>query len=551
MKTFGIYLSYPPDVDLRAEGLGRYLAEFLNEAKDRTDARFVIACPSWMRKSLRELLERAGIPIKAFEIIGPTKRPVLLRLYDAYRSYRQRKRPKRFRKVVAYLANLKILTITRVERAFAATRSPFTLGLLILLTFPAFAIDYVASLLRNSFVSLLTFTGLPRIWRLTREQLSNVASILMMSPQRSVRTVRLYRFMEEAEAKLLCDHINARKEISAWYAPTVFWPHFNDIKAPRLTCVPDVVLSEFPVAFSSINYERFLDAFRLIERTIEGGDRFVTYSNDIKYRTLVERYRIAPEAITVIPHGVNRLDDLISVSGFRDNEAATDLLCTNLFRVALYKAINTVNASHFDSGDVRFIFYASQFRPNKNVISLLRAYEYLLKRRYIGHKLVLTGNPNNLPEIAAFIGDHNLQNDVVCLHGLSAQELAACYRIADLAVNPSLSEGGCPFTLTEALSVGTPVVMARIAVTEEVVTDPDLQEMMLFDPYKWEDIALRIEWGLKNREALLARQLELYKKLSERSWGTVIDEYIEILDRISSVPMRTEEGARTGRSPVF
>ena len=91
-----------------------------------------------------------------------------------------------------------------------------------------------------------------------------------------------------------------------------------------------------------------------------------------------------------------------------------------------------------------------------------------------------------LPEIAQFIHKHNLQNDVLCLHDLSAQELAACYRLADLAVNPSLSEGGCPFTLTEALSVGTPVVMARIAVTEEVVTDPELQSLMLFDPYDWE-----------------------------------------------------------------
>ncbi|HLR06563.1 MAG TPA: hypothetical protein VK117_12170 [Pyrinomonadaceae bacterium] len=31
---------------------------------------------------------------------------------------------------------------------------------------------------------------------------------------------------------------------------------------------------------------------------------------------------------------------------------------------ALYKAIGTQQASNFDSGDVEFIFYASQFRPN-------------------------------------------------------------------------------------------------------------------------------------------------------------------------------------------
>ena len=123
---------------------------------------------------------------------------------------------------------------------------------------------------------------------------------------------------------------------------------------------------------------------------------------------------------------------------------------------------------------------------------------------------------------------------MLCLHGLSTQQLAACYRLADLAVNPSLSEGGCPFTLTEALSVGTPVVMARIAVTEEVVTDPELQGLMLFDPYDWEDMAARIEWALQNRQRLLERQLKLYERLAERSWKTVVNEYVAILERIST-----------------
>ena len=358
---------------------------------------------------------------------------------------------------------------------------------------------------------------------------------LIMTPQGSSTLVRLYRIMEEAEAKLLLKHINSRKDVSAWYSPTAFWPQFNQIDVPRLTCVPDVVLSEFPVGFSSIGGDRYLQTFGLVEATIYGSDHFVTYSQHIKYQTLVERYQVNSSAITVVPHGISRLDDLITVSGFPDNESSTDAVCINLFRGALYKAIGTSSASNFGSGDVEFIFYASQFRPNKNVITLLRAYEHLLKRRYISHKLVLTGDPNSLPEIAQFIRECNLQNDVLCLHDLSAQELAACYRLADLTVNPSLSEGGCPFTLTEALSVGTPVVMARIAVTEEVVTDPELQDVMLFDPYDWEDMAARIEWALQNKDGLLERQLKLYERLAERSWRTVVDEYIAILDRISSL----------------
>jgi hypothetical protein len=357
--------------------------------------------------------------------------------------------------------------------------------------------------------------------------------MLTARPQNDRRTVRLYRFMEEAEAVLLCDYINSRTDIDAWYSPTAFWPQFNKINAPRLTCVPDVVLSEFPVAFSSINQDRFLETFEAIEEAIRGGNHFVTYSTAIKERTLVAHYGVRPDAVTVIRHGASRMAPLIAVTGLPDDDKATDAFCDNLFKDALRKAIGTANADRFDSGDVRFIFYASQFRPNKNIFNLIRAYDYLLRRKYVGHKLILTGNPNNIPEIAEFIRQRKLENDVLCLHGLTDRELAACYRVADLAVNPSLSEGGCPFTLTEALSVGTPVIMARIAVTEEIVRDPDLQELMLFDPYSWRGMADRIEWALAHTGELLDRQSALYSALSKRSWSNVIDDYVSVLNRIS------------------
>jgi glycosyltransferase involved in cell wall biosynthesis len=544
VKTYGIYLAYPPELDLHAEGLGRHLIEFLKEARGRSGAKFVIACPSWMRKSLDDLFESVGISTTAFEIIGPKDQPKLLTLYQFYQAFKRRKR--RESRVFQFLRLLKrqyARNVARTESLFVTTRSGLLLASLALLALPFVVIALAAKAAVNSFTEVWTMLRARINWGPLFGQYSKAIGGLAMKPQGSSTTVRLYRFMEDGEAKLLLKHINSRKDISAWYAPTAFWPHFNQIDAPRLTCVPDVVLSEFPVGFSSVGGDRFLQTFGLVEATIEGGDHFVTYSEHIKYQTLVERYQISPSAIAVVPHGASRLDDLITVSGFPHSEASTDAFCVNLFRGALYKAIGTQHASHFDSGDLEFIFFASQFRPNKNVITLLRAYEHLLKHRYVGHKLVLTGNPNSLPEIAQFIRDHNLQNDVLCLHDLSAQELAACYRLADLAVNPSLSEGGCPFTLTEALSVGTPVVMARIAVTEEVVTDPELQKLMLFDPYDWEDMAARIEWALQNRNVLLERQLKLYERLAERSWRTVVDEYIGILDRISTPSARIEHRA--------
>lgn len=542
MKVYGIYLAFPPAVDLRAEGLGRLLAEFLKAANRRGDIRFVIACPSWSRENLQQLFEDASIPPEGFDVIGPEKMPVLLRLHDFYRKLRRRKRrtgSSRFlKRVKTFFEDVRAKT----EHALATTRSSTILAVLVVAALPFILVGAVAYFI---WLSLSLFRALFGKYRFRSTRLrkarSALASVAADLPTESGKG-RVFRFMENGEAKLISDCANKRKEILAWYSPAAFWPQFNDIKAPRLVCVPDVVLTGFPISFSSTGGRRFLDVFKSVEQTVEGANHLVTYSDDVKYTTLVQRYHVDPGIVSVVRHGANRLDELISVSGHSEGADIQDALCENLFRGALHKAIGNPGAVNLHNGGIRFIFYASQFRPNKNILSLLRAYEELLKRRYIGHKLVLTGNPRDIPDVARFIKGYNLQNDVLCLHGLSARELAACYRLADLAVNPSLSEGGCPFTLTEALSVGTPVVMAKIAVTEEVVTDPDMQNLMLFDPYDWKAIADKIEWALQNKDALLERQLPLYNKLAERTWQDVVDEHVAILNRISSEP--PQEGSR-------
>ena len=312
----------------------------------------------------------------------------------------------------------------------------------------------------------------------------------------------------------------------AWYCPAAFWPGFNSIQAPRLMCVPDVVLSDFPVGFAGLSRGDYLGAFDAIERAIRGGEYFVTYSEAVKWNTLIDW-------ITVINHAPNNLNQMLEISGFPNVEATSKKYCQNLLRSAMQRSTNQAYTSNFWNEDVNFLFYASQFRPNKNVLMLLRAYEYLLRKRYLGHKLILTGNPHGMPQVRNFVLNHRLENDVIFLHGLSVSELAACYKLADLAVSPTLSEGGCPFTFTEALSVGTPVVMSRISVAEEILTDSRLRELTFFDPYDWLDCARRIEWAIFHKEELLAVQKKTYDLLAQRTWTDVVREHVDVMDQMA------------------
>jgi glycosyltransferase involved in cell wall biosynthesis len=531
VKRFGIYLAFDPLVELRGEGLGRLLAAFLRVAARRDDLRFVIACPRWFVPKLKAFFKEESISAEKLEFLSTDNLPVSLRVYLARRERRARKQRQPRRRSLLFRIRAALVRHRRkIEWRLASAESLFSwaamllyLSLLGILLLPVLALGFILRFASRTMLRLARRIGRRQFFKSVMAR----AFGLITEPDEAPWDQRLFQLMQEAETARLIKIINARTDIQAWYSPAAFWPAFNRILGPRLMCVPDVVIGDFPVGFGELEpeLERHFDR---VERAVIGGDHFQTYSSHVKWSTLVERYSVSPEKVSVVPHAAMDLASEIDTSD-RDS-------CERLLRQALERQGADSYTRGLAPDSLRFLFYASQFRPNKNLMTLLRAYDYLVREKFIPRKLILTGNPHALRPISEFIAQRKLEKDVICLQGLNSPELSACYHLADLAVNPSLSEGGCPFTLTEALSVGTPVVMARIPVTEEVVTDPQLRQIMLFDPYDWRDAAARIEWALNNRPFLLNAQKPLFNELRRRKWDHVVDEVVGVMERIAGTP---------------
>lgn len=544
MKTFGIYLAYPPAIRLANEGLGRFLAEFLRAAADREDARFVVACPGWMRQSLAELCDHAGVPQGAVEILAPAGKPGVLILADLLDRPKQSAEhapaaARRTRRMSRFIRRLLPLGVA------ARLRSTWAVAFAVLLVLPAaMAIMGVLAAVR------VMGRILKRLVRRRRKDAEQPAPRRRLARYRErLGRVRHSQTLLAAEMELVHALIARRSDISAWYCPNAFWPDFNRIPGPRLLCVPDFVVADFPVEFARLGGDAFAETVQRIERTISGGDHFVTYSDDVRQSTLVQRFGIEEHRVSVVPHGANRLDRVLDEAVGAVGTPGRDAACRELLRAAVKKAeaVGGRPPAVPAAGPGPFLFYASQIRPNKNVGTLLTAFHHLVRTRFLRHRLVMTGSPHVMPEIAALVSALGLQDDVLFLRGLSEPELAACYHLADLAVNPSLSEGGCPFTFTEAVSVDTPVVMARIAVTEEVIVDPALRSRMLFDPYDWRDIAATIERGLNGAEELLALQKPAYRRLALRTWREVVGDHVMILNHLTGRPRVAASAAQPTR----
>ncbi|SUY02456.1 glycosyltransferase [Citrobacter youngae] len=536
MKNYGIYICYPPTVPLHKEGLGRYLAAFIKGAESLKDARFIILCPSWSRNDIIKLFESEGVSLDKVKICAPEGLPIILKIYMKlldYKKSRKRKQARVFDRALKYISTFPARRMKSIEKRLAQSYSiisllPLLLDVLFVFLFSLISLPclFVLSLLYIVKKKIISHR-VRRYASLFRGKVSKIFN----APKNEGFVSRLYGLMQQVETERMHNLISKIESVQAWYAPTSFWPSFTKIDAPRLMCVPDVVLNRFPVGFSAVGGERFLETFNQVTQTINGNDKFVTYSMDVKQKTLMKYFNVPDGDIYVIKHAPNKLDNWIDISDVSNKQEYIVNYARRLFSIALSKQKSEYY--HGLSGDFQFIFYASQARPNKNIISLLRAYNYLLKDKFLQHKLILTCSLEKSEEIRKFVKRNNLQNDVLFMSGLSVQELAACYKLADLAVNPSLSEGGCPFTFTEALSVQTPVVMGRIGVTEEVLTDQLLQEMTFFDPYDWKNIATKIEWALNNLDSLREIQLKAYNELTKRTWEDVVCEHIAAMDEIA------------------
>lgn len=539
LKRYGIYIAYPPMVDLRHEGLGRHLVMFLKGAAKVADVHFTIVAPSWAKTSLESLFASEHVAPDTFQIVTPKGLPYALKAFVALENYRSRQKlapvPSRLTRLVSNCADGVRNRLTK--RAAMAHDTPTLLAFLARgLGFSFLAVPLALLIGFFIFVGKTVHLGIRQVLRTTKLHFQNIRmKFATLSSNRGpgswLRNV--FEEMVAYEDTRILEEISALNDIRAWYCPTAFWPSFQKINAPRLMCVPDVVVTQFPIGFAGVGGDLFLSRFETISRAIRDGSFFVTYSEAVKWETLVDRYHVASQNITVIPHAPSDLSSYVKIIGFDDVEATSRQYCKTLLLQAFKRSINSSYSAGFMHPDVKFLFFASQFRPNKNILLLLNAFKYLLRERYLGHKLILTGHPTHMPEVQRFVVEHRLENDVLFLHGLSVSELAACYKLADLAVSPTLSEGGCPFTFTEALSVGTPAVMSRIPVIEEILTDPGLCKVTLFDPYDWRDCAERIDWAIQNRSHLLNIQTNFYTSLAKRTWSDVVQEYVNVLEGLS------------------
>jgi len=272
------------------------------------------------------------------------------------------------------------------------------------------------------------------------------------------------------------------------------------IPCNSLLTVHDILFKTHPLFFKKSLVMRN----RLLVRHSAKRAKQVHTISEYTRRALVEKYRLSPDIVEVVPVGVD-----LERFHRRNPEAGSE---------------------HIEKqfGVKEYILTVGRLEPRKNHVGLIRAYS-IVKERYkdVG-PLVIAGQKDfgfdGIFKIRRHLG---LEDSVKVLTTVDDNQLCDLYRAACMFVYPSFAEGfGIP--PLEAMACGIPVVTSNVTAIPEVVGDAAL----LVDPSNVEEIAHAMYQVLT--DSILAADLSHKgrKQAEKWSWTNSAQRYLNAVAKL-------------------
>jgi len=235
-----------------------------------------------------------------------------------------------------------------------------------------------------------------------------------------------------------------KNKINLFYSPYY--------KVPLLTTIPIVnqILDLMYLVFSP--YKKELGSF--------GRSYYATFGK-----------AFARKSISIITDSEHAKQDIVRIWGINPKK----IVVIPLGVASHYVPVNDPHLLHLVKTNFnlpeKYILYLGNFKPHKNVGSLVQAFKKI-KNRFPEYKLILAGPlDSNGQKIQEIVSKEGVSNSVMFTNTIRENDHPeALLSMADLFVFPTLYEGfGLP--PLEAMACGTPVITSNFTAVPEVISD--------------------------------------------------------------------------------
>jgi glycosyltransferase involved in cell wall biosynthesis len=239
-----------------------------------------------------------------------------------------------------------------------------------------------------------------------------------------------------------------------------------------------------------------------LPRALRHLDRIIAVSHWVR-QELVSRMGVREAMIEVIPNGI----DTEVFHPRPQNEDSVVLIQPFSFRRPYILCVSRLD------------------HPVKNHVRLIKAFEIFKERTRFPHRLVLAGSDSHRADIIKDTASlSKFRGDIFCTGHFPGKNLPELYSGADMAVVPSLYEGG-GLGVLEAMASGVPVACSRSAALPEIADHAALY----FDPASPEDMAARMVTLATNRDTYLECRSQGLKRVEAFSWKRCAEETLRVI----------------------
>lgn len=256
----------------------------------------------------------------------------------------------------------------------------------------------------------------------------------------------------------------------------------KNYKIKSVVTIHDLIFMRFPHYFTYLDRNIY---FRKFKYAADHADRIIAISEQTK-KDIVHFLKVPEEKIAVVYQGCQQ----VFKRAYSDHQKKAVILKYNL--------------------PSQFILNVGTVEARKNLSSLIKAVEN------IETKLIVVGSTKSdyAKQLNRYIADNSLESKVTFLKGISNEELAILYQLADVFIYPSLFEGfGIP--IIEALYSKTPVITTFSGCFQEAGGPASLY---LMDPEDPLEIAEKINSLLSNghlREQIAQKGFQFVQKFND------------------------------------
>lgn len=356
--------------------------------------------------------------------------------------------------------------------------------------------------------------------------------------------------MRGARMEHLVDFANEHVDVEGWISIFPFFDLAAGLDKPLTVIFPDAITNvfhEFSEAAWGIKGSH-AELERKMRRSLARADRVITFSKHVRDKQLAPLFGYSPDHVSVVPHAPPDIAEALPfVERRRRTDESVSLAAAILRDHAATKGWDYLRNFPFEQAP--FVAISTQDRVTKNIAIVVEAVLRLVREQRRDLKIFTTAPLHfgaNWTALPGTIERRQSLRDLVSVRDLPRREHAALLHCASLVVHASLFEGGhAPFPFYEAVSVGTPCLMATGPhMVELLEEEPDLAPFT-FRPNDRDGLAALIMETLNRREEAVAVQQQIFERLRKRSWAEVSVAYAEAAMKARSAVRQADRSSKT------